>query len=184
VTRFLLRRCRLVVGVSVTGLALLAGSGCGQHYEEGSHPPPKPLPRSNVPLRKPGIFVPVESASPDEPGAISGVIRLEPKLTNKVPRSAVLYLIARERVDGGVPYLLKKVPLPSFPYAFTMGQADVGRMFGEGIVLAEIPEMYLIARIDQDGMAMPQPGDLEGTCLQNPIAGGAKDLEVVIDRTY
>jgi cytochrome c-type biogenesis protein CcmH len=101
-----------------------------------------------------------------------------------VPGYAYLYLIARERADGGPPYLLKKIPVPAFPYAFTMDQSDVGQMFGAGIVLAEIPEMYLIARIDQDGMAMPQPGDLEGECLQNPIAGGAQNLEIVIDRAY
>ena len=38
--------------------------------------------------------------------------------------------------------------------------------------------------VQQDGMAMAQPGDLEGTCLQNPIAGGARNLEIVIDRAY
>lgn len=161
-------------------LILLLAAACGQHYEEGSHPPPKPLPQNTVAAQRPAGA----SSASTEAGAISGVVRLSPELTTRVPQNAYLYLIARERADGGPPYALKRIPLPSFPYTFTMTQADVGRMFGDGIVLAEIPEMYLIARIDQDGMAMAQAGDLEGTCLQNPIAGGDTGLEIIIDRAY
>lgn len=119
-----------------------------------------------------------------EEGAITGTVRLSPEFATRVPRGAVLYLIARERADGGVPYAFKRIPVPAFPFSFTMGQADVARMFGDGIVFAEIPEMYLIARIDQDGMASAQPGDLEGACLQNPVAAGDRDLEILIDRAY
>jgi hypothetical protein len=159
--------------------------GCGQHYEAGSNPPPKPLPRTALPAGHPSIPNPAKQATkPAGAGAISGTIRLAPGFETRMPANAYLYMIARERVDGGPPYLLKKIRLPSFPYSFTMDQNDVGQMFGAGIVLAEIPEMYLIARIDQDGMAMAQPGDLEGTCLQNPIAGGAQNLEIIIDRVY
>lgn len=158
--------------------------GCGQHYEEGSHPPPKPLPRSVLPSGHPSVGEAASRQVGLEPGSISGTVRLSPDFTTRIPPNAYLYLIARERADGGPPYLLKRIRVPGFPYSFTMGQSDVGKMFGDGIVLAEIPEMYLIARIDQDGMAMPQPGDLEGTCRQNPIAGGAQDLEIVIDRAY
>ena len=160
----------------------VAAMACGQHYEEGSHPPPKPFPRNNIPASTTQAAPKPDTA--DQAGAISGIIRLDPKFRTQVPSNAYLYLIARERADGGPPYALKRVRVPQFPYEFTMTQADVGQMFGDGIVLAEIPEMYLIARIDQDGMAMAQPGDLEGTCLQNPIAGGAQNLEIVIDRTY
>lgn len=166
---------------AVFSLVLLL-SGCGQHYEEGSHPAPKPLPRSTMPAGHPTTAGAPQSEKPADDGAISGVIRLSPDLASRVPRNAYLYMIARERADGGPPYLLKKIPVPRFPYTFTMDQSNVGQMFGDGIVLADIPEMYLIARIDQDGMAMAQPGDLEGTCLQNPIAGGAQNLEILIDR--
>ena len=166
------------------GTVLAVVVACGQHYEEGSHPPPKLLPQSNLQaISSPGPGS-AGKTTPTEVGAISGTIRLSPEFSTRVPPNAYLYMIARERADGGPPYLLKKIRLPQFPYSFSMGQADVGRMFGDGIVLADIPEMYLIARIDQDGMAMPQPGDLEGTCLQNPIAGGSRNLEILIDRAY
>ena len=164
-------------------LILLVAS-CGQHYEEGSHPPPKALPRSVLPAGHPPVGETTSRQVGPEPGSISGTVRLSPEFTTHIPANAYLYLIARERADGGPPYLLKRIRVPGFPYSFTMGQSDVGKMFGDGIILAEIPEMYLIARIDQDGMAMPQPGDLEGTCLQNPIAGWAQNLEIVIDRAY
>ena len=158
--------------------------GCGQHYEEGSHPPPKPLPHNSFPAGHPNVGATKRSSDEQEKGAISGTVRLKPEFQSRVPRNAFLYLIARERADGGPPYALKRIRVPEFPYTFTMGQADVGQMFGDGIVFADIPEMYLIARIDQDGMAMAQAGDLEGTCLQNPIAAGATNLEIVIDRAY
>ncbi len=159
--------------------------GCGQHYEEGTHPPPKPLPAGGLPAGHPPVQKPAaESPKRTGEGAISGTIKLSPSFASRVPQSAYLYLIARERADGGPPYALKRIRVPSFPYEFSMDQNDVGQMFGDGIVFAEIPEMYLIARIDQDGMAMAQPGDLEGTCLQNPIAAGAQNLEIVIDRAY
>jgi hypothetical protein len=174
--------------MTLSGVLIVCGlilSGCGQHYEEGSHPPPKPLPPNVLPVGHPSLkFAHSLKLNTAGKGAISGVVRLSSALITRVPGNAYLYLIARERADGGPPYLLKKIRVPDFPYEFTMDQGDVGQMFGEGIVLSEIPEMYLIARIDQDGMAMPQPGDLEGTCLQNPIAGGAQNLEIVIDRAY
>lgn len=166
------------VGRTVLVFLFFLGS-CGQNYEEGSHPPPKPMPRSTqIPQGRPPI------TKAPEAGSIAGLLRLAPELERRVPRNAYLYLIARERPDGGPPYAFRRTRVPSFPHAFTMGQADVAKMLGEGIVFAEIPEMYLIARIDQDGMAGTQVGDLEGTCLQNPIEAGAQSLEIVIDRTY
>ncbi len=162
---------------------LLIFGGCGQNYEEGTHPPPKPLPRpATVSLagHPPGG----ESDTAGAPGAISGTIRLAPGLAGRLPRNAYLYLIARERADGGPPYAFRRTRVPAFPHTFTMGQADVAKMLGEGIVFADIPEMYLIARVDQDGMAGTQSGDLEGTCVQNPIAAGTHDLEIIIDRVY
>jgi hypothetical protein len=159
--------------------------GCGQNYTEGSSPPPKPLPRPAA-VRPPG-HPPVESApslATDEPGAITGTIRLSPALSDQLPPNAYLYLIARERANGGAPYAFRRTRVPEFPNTFAMGQADVAKMLGEGIVFADIPEMYLIARIDQDGMAGTQSGDLSGSCTQNPIAAGSRDLEITIEHVH
>ena len=74
---------------------------------------------------------------------------------------------------------------PQFPYKFTLTQSDVSQMFGEGIVLEEIPEMYLVAKIDRDGRVGPaQPGDMEGACPDNPIVAGSEVREIVIDKIY
>ena len=159
--------------------------GCGQNYEEGTHPSPKPLPRSTTAL--PTGHPPVDATPPgtsDEPGSISGTIRLLPGLQDQLPQNAYLYLIARERADGGAPYAFRRTRVPEFPHDFSLGQANVARMLGEGIVFTEIPEMYLIARIDKDGMASSQPGDLSGACTQNPIAAGANNLQITIDHVH
>lgn len=158
-------------------------NGCSQHYEEGAHPPPKPPPQTQLPAGHP----PVEGGqtpSSDTKGSVRGTIRISKELATQIPPHAYLYIIARERADGGVPYAFKMMRVPQFPYAYTLTQADVAPMFGEGIVLADIPEMYLVAKIDQDGKVGAQPGDLEGFCPQNPVAAGEAAGNITIDRMH
>jgi hypothetical protein len=109
---------------------------------------------------------------------------MAPELAARVPGNSYLYIIARERADGGVPYAFKRLRVPKFPHQYTLTQADVGGMFGEGIVLAEIPEMYLVARIDQDGMVGQQAGDMQGSCAKNPVGAGEHSGDILIDRVH
>lgn len=159
--------------------------GCSQHYEEGAHPPPK-APPQKVALPEGHPTVGGEGAGEAASGGtVRGTIRVASELAGRVPQNAYLYIIARERADGGPPYALKRIRAPRFPYTYTLTQADVGKMFGDGIVLAEIPEMYLVAKIDQDGLVgPPQPGDMEGACANNPLAAGAQNGDIVIDRIF
>lgn len=180
-----IRACALV---AVVGVAV-AHTGCSQHYEEGAHPPPKTPPRQSLPPGHP----PLESAGDAQPaaapeelpeGAVTGTVRVAAELEGRVPPNAVLFLMVRERPDGGPPYAVKRLPVPRFPFEFVMSQDDVIPMFGEGLQFADIPEMYLTALIDTDGrVGDPQPGDLEGT-LEQPIAAGDRGVDVVIDTSY
>ena len=178
-----LRSWRLFFG----GLLIALLTGCSQHYEEGSHPPPKPPPVIALPEGHP----PIEGGRPagrggasKAAGTVSGTIRLAPELAARVPGNAYLYIIARERADGGPPYAFKRLRVPEFPYQYTLTQDDVAGMFGEGIVLAEIPEMYLVAKVDRDGMVGRQPGDMEGVCPKNPVAAGEHSGDILIDQVY
>lgn len=169
------------------GLLIALLWGCSQHYEEGAHPPPRPPPVVALPEGHP----PIEGERTDSgggaskaDGTVSGTIRLAPELAARVPGNAYLYIIARERADGGPPYAFKRLRVPAFPYRYTLTQDDVAGMFGEGIVLAEIPEMYLVAKVDRDGMVGRQPGDMEGVCPKNPVAAGERSGDILIDRVY
>ena len=113
-----------------------------------------------------------------------GTIRVRQELRSSIPDGAYLFIIARERADGGPPYALKRLRMPTLPYHYSLTQSDVARMFGDGIVLAEIPEMYMVAKIDRDGFVGVQPGDMEGACAKNPIAAGEQRADILIDRVH
>ncbi len=158
------------------GLLASVFSTCGQHYEEGSRPPP-------IVARAPQGDE-QQGSSRDTGAGVSGTIRIAPELAGKLPDSGYLFILARERPDGGPPYAVKRLPLPAFPFAYSMGQGDVAQMVGE-IEFAGIPEMYLVARIDQDGrVGPPQPGDMEGVCPDNPVAAGERDRDIIVDRLH
>ncbi len=160
---------------------------CSQHYKAGADAPAKRPSKTALPAGHPQIS---DGSKNDSAGAergktVKGVIRLSPDLAGKVPQNAYLYILARERPGGGPPYAFKMMRVPQFPFKFTLSQSEVSQMFGEGIVLEEIPEMYLVAKIDQDGRVGPvQPGDMEGACADNPIVAGLQEREIVIDRIH
>ena len=171
-------------GAAIVTVVLMVGlPGCSQHYEEGTHPPPRPPQEALLPKGHPPAGE-SERAKGSPAGAVGGTIRIAPELAGRIPANATLYIVARERADGGPPYALKRLRVPRFPFRYTLTQADVGQMFGEGIVLAEIPEMYLVAKIDQDGFVGAQPGDMEGSCPQNPVAAGETGGDILIDRVH
>ena len=114
------------------------------------------------------VVVPAGSAS------VSGTIRIDPVLVDKLPKTATLFLIARsEGVRRGIPLAVKKVVAVEFPYSFTLGQSDV-MLPGAGF---DGP-ITLFARVDQDGDAAPTPGDIDGKVS---ATAGDKNIELVID---
>lgn len=162
---------------------VLVFCACDQHYREGAHPPPKAR-RPVLPAGHPPVSTARRPSEAPDGKTVRGVIRVRPDLRSRIPEGAYLFIIARERADGGPPYALKRMRMPRLPYHYTLSQSDVARMFGDGIVLAEIPEMYMVAKIDRDGFVGAQPGDMEGACLKNPIAAGEQHADVLIERVH
>ena len=183
---------------AMLGGAILAVA-CHQHYEPGSHPPRPPrdsgLPAGHPPLERPSEaprpmgMTPASATSSASgqtapEGAVTGTIRIAPELAGEIPRNATLFIIARDRQDGGAPYAVRRLPVPPMPYRFELSQADVIPMFGDGIQFADIPEMHIAARIDRDGSIGPmESGDLEGV-TREPVAAGQQGVEILIDREY
>ena len=164
-------------GLAAFGLLASVFGACSQHYEEGSHPPPM-VARAPQGAQQ-------QASSRDSGAVVSGTIRIAPELAGKVPDSGYLFILARERPDGGPPYAVKRVPIPAFPFTYTLGPADAGQMGGGGTGFPGIAEMYLVARIDQDGrVGPPQPGDMEGICPDNPVAAGDRDRDIIVDKLY
>ena len=115
---------------------------------------------------------------------LSGTIRIAPDLVDRVPQNAYLYVMVREDPDGGIPFALKRLRVPSFPYTYSLSQADVMGMGDEGVVLSNVKTLYLVARIDRDGLAGVDPGDLEGACGRNPVSGSGQNLDILIDTIH
>ena len=178
---------------------LLAVAGCSQNFEKGDvNPPPRPMaakvanPHVAVPQAAPKGMTPMsertyggaQAAAVPEGKSISGTITLSPELAGRVPEGATLFVMAKERLQGGAPYAVHRIPVPAFPYTYSLSQADVLPMFGEGLQLADIDEMYIVVRVDQDGrVGPPDPGDMEGA-TKATVKPGQKDVDIVIDKVY
>jgi hypothetical protein len=105
---------------------------------------------------------------------VSGIIKIDRNLVDQIPEGASLFLIARsEGAQRGIPLAVKKLQGITFPYSFTLGQADVmlpGALF-EGPVT-------IFARLDKDGDAAPAPGDIDGVVAANP---GDQQVEIILN---
>ena len=105
---------------------------------------------------------------------VSGTIRIDPSLADQIPEGASLFLIARsEGVQRGIPLAVKKLQGVTFPYSFTLGQADVmlpGALF-EGPIT-------IFARLDKDGDAAPAPGDIDGVVATKP---GDQQVKIILN---
>lgn len=114
------------------------------------------------------------AAESDAP--IRGSVRLAPGLEGRVPRGAVLFLIARG-LQGGPPLAVKRIADPHFPLDFDIGPDD--RMIADRPFAGPLS---LSARVDSDGNATSRtPGDLQGDAA-GPFEPGATGIEVVIDQ--
>lgn len=119
------------------------------------------------------------AAQPADTGSgetISGVIEIDDALYGSRPAQGMLFIIARSQPTGP-PLAVLRVPTPSFPHAFEIGQAQV--MIP---TLRFAGEIQLSARLDSDGNAMTKlPGDLVGETA-TPLVPGASGIVLVLDQ--
>ena len=177
----------------------IAVAGCSQNFEKGDvNPPPRPMaakvanPHVAAPQAAPKGMTPMsertygegQGSATTDAKSVSGTITIAPDLAGRIPAGAILFIEAKERRQGGAPYAVQRLPVPSFPFQYSINQADILPMFGEGLQFADIDEMYIVVRIDQDGrVGTPDPGDMEGA-TQTTVKPGQKDVNIVIDKMY
>ncbi|OGG43508.1 MAG: hypothetical protein A3F84_29555 [Candidatus Handelsmanbacteria bacterium RIFCSPLOWO2_12_FULL_64_10] len=180
-------------------LAGLIGLACSQNFERGDVNPPaqqaatKPAnphvaaapqaPQKGMTPMSERTYATDKKLTADEK-SVAGTITIAPELAGRIPAGATLFVMAKERAQGGAPYAVLRLPVPAFPFSYSLSQADVLPMFGEGLEFAQIDEMYVVARIDQDGrVGQPDPGDMEGA-TKTPVKPGQKGVDIVIDKVY
>ena len=113
--------------------------------------------------------------------AISGTIRLDPALQNKVGKEPLLMIMASTSSEPTKPaVVVKRIADANFPYDYKLTPEDitlVGSSFSG--------KMYVTARIDSAGMVgPPHSGTLEGTYPGNPVPIGSSKIDIVINRAY
>ncbi len=105
---------------------------------------------------------------------ISGTLQIDKSVEGKVPPNAVLFIIAKKKGPRGTPPIaVQRITDPTFPLDFKIGQKDVMMPNAEfdGDIL-------LTARLDQDGSAMGQSGDVEGVL---PAQAGENNVVLTLD---
>ena len=121
----------------------------------------------------PGSPAPAGDAAPGPP--IRGRVEIAESLRDSAPEQAILFLIAR-RQDTGPPLAVLRIPNPSFPYEFELGQANVmiPSLRFEG-------DLQLTARLDSDGNALTKlPGDLVGK-ISGSLSPGDTGIVLTLD---
>ena len=149
--------------------------------KKGAHPPPIPPPQQAA---MPANHPPTAQQKPSGEAIVAGKIHLAPDIAAALPKQAVLYIMARP-APSGPPIAVKRLPLPSFPFAYQITQEDAGMMPGQDIDLKTLDALYLSVKIDQDGKVGPaQAGDMEGVSADNPIVPGNQKADILIDKVH
>ena len=137
---------------------------------------PEGVERSNAPRADARALMPMggrRAAAVTVP-PVTGQVLLAPELAGRVPEGAVLFLIARSG-DSERPVAVKRIPAPEFPLAFELNSED--RM---PHAMPFVGPFQLTARVDADGEAATQVGDLQGAA-QGTHSPGATGVIILID---
>lgn len=109
--------------------------------------------------------------------SVSGTVKLAVSLRGRASPEDTVFIFARA-VDGPrMPLALMRRQVKDLPLSFKL---DDAMAMAPGATLSSAGQVIVGARISKSGQAMPQTGDLEG--LSAPVAVGAKDLRIEIDR--
>ncbi len=101
-----------------------------------------------------------------EGNGLSGVIELQPGLDIDVAAFDSVFLLVRKQPGGPLDYV-RKLADPGFPQAFTITEAH-SMQGGAGMSGA----YQIVARLDRDGDAAAQVGDVQGIAAEPAVPGG------------
>ena len=103
--------------------------------------------------------------------AVSGTVRLSPKLQALVEPDDMVFIFARPAEGSRMPLAIVRKQVKDLPVAFTL---DDSTSMSPAARLSGAQRVIVGARISKSGQAMPQPGDLQG--LSEPVKVGTTGL--------
>jgi cytochrome c-type biogenesis protein CcmH len=108
--------------------------------------------------------------------ALSGTVRISPKLKGKFGPEDTVFIYARAAEGPPMPLAVQRVKARELPVSFAL---DDAMAMAPGMELSAHARVVVTARVSKSGGATPQPGDLQGASA--PVASDARGVEVVID---
>jgi cytochrome c-type biogenesis protein CcmH len=108
---------------------------------------------------------------------VGGTVNLSDAMKAKVAPTDTVFIFARAAEGSRMPLALTQVKVSELPAKFTL---DDTMAMSKDMKLSSVPMIVVGARVSKSGRPMPSSGDLEG--LSKPVAVGAKDVAVTIDR--
>lgn len=124
----------------------------------------------------PASAAPAPAATP-VPGAVSGMVELDPALRGKVADTDTVFIFVRA-VDGPkFPLAAQRRQVKDLPLRFVL---DDRMGMVPNVKLSGFTQVVVGARVSRSGSATPGAGDFEG--LSGVVAPGTAGLRIVIDK--
>jgi cytochrome c-type biogenesis protein CcmH len=117
-----------------------------------------------------------KDGAPAGGGTVAGVVTLADAVKAKAAPGDMVFIFARAAEGSRMPLALTAVKVADLPARFTLDDS----MAMSDVKLSSVPAVIVGARVSKSGKPMPASGDLEG--LSKPVAPGAKDVAITIDR--
>lgn len=125
--------------------------------------------------------LPAAAASVPPGSSIKVSISLDPALAMRLPRDAVLFVIARAPGGAPIPVAVEKLPAVQFPIVVTLDDDD---SLMPTTKLSQLERVEITARISASGDASAQRGDFEAASTQvdnAPDAAAALMIDRVVE---
>lgn len=148
----------------------------------------RPAPSPVVPAAPAAVAAAPATPSPAPPAAgvpatssaaagIEGRVELDPKLAAKAAPSDTVFIYARDPDGSRMPLAAMKIAVADLPKSFALTDAMA---MSPAATISKATRVVVEARVSKSGNVVAQPGDLTGSSA--PVAPGARDLRVSIDR--
>ena len=119
-----------------------------------------------------GFFNAIQAELVRPPPLLTGEITVSSELI--VPDGVLFVIARRSKTGGGPPVAVSRIASPHFPMPFTLGKGDM-------VMGGEWPEeVWLEARLDQDGNAMTKMEDDWTSLSLGPLSGENHGLEIIL----
>lgn len=109
--------------------------------------------------------------------SVEGRVEIDPKFAKSVAPSDTVFIFARDPEGSRMPLAAMKLAAADLPRAFVL--TDEMAM-NPAATISKAGKVVVEVRVSKSGDVKPQSGDLAGS--SSPVAPGARDVRVTIDR--